>query len=183
MHETERRLEGRVAIVTGSGGTNEGLSIGRAIAVTLAQHGACVVVADRDAEAADVTVSDIAGRGGKAAAAIADLTEEAGCREVVEQAVSQWGKLDILVNNLGFTGSGGKVADIEVSDWDWVLDLNLKTTLLMSKHAIGAMNGGGAIVNVSSLSATRPGAATAYAVAKGAVETLTRAAALQYGPD
>ena len=178
---TERRLDGRAAIVTGSGGTAEGLSIGRAIAVLLAQHGSRVAVVDLVADAADFTMKEIGAGGGEACSVVADVTTEAGCAAAVDAVVEQWGRVDILVNNVGLTGDGAAVADVDVSEWDRLLDVNLKSTFLMSKFAIPAMPAGGAIVNISSLSAVRPGSATAYAVAKGGVETLTRATALQYG--
>jgi NAD(P)-dependent dehydrogenase (short-subunit alcohol dehydrogenase family) len=178
---SERRLEGRVAIVTGAGGTDEGVSIGRAIAVLLARHGAGVAVVDLNPDAADFTVKQIADHGGEACSVVADVTTDEGCEAAVATALETWGHLDVLVNNVGLTGPGAAVADIEVAVWDRLLDVNLKSTLLMSKFALPAMPTGGAIVNISSLSAFRPGVATAYAVAKGGVETLTRATALQYG--
>jgi NAD(P)-dependent dehydrogenase (short-subunit alcohol dehydrogenase family) len=179
---SERRLEGRVAVVTGAGGTSEGLSIGRAIAVVLARHGARVAVVDLDVDAADFTVKEIADGGGEACRVIADVTTDPGCERAVASAVDEWGRLDVLVNNVGLTGPGAAVADVDTAVWDRLLDVNLKSTLLMSKFAIPTMASGGVIVNISSLSAMRPGMATGYAVAKGGVETLTRATALQYGP-
>src|SRR5204862_8006830 len=103
---------------------------------------------------------------------------------MVEAAVERFGRLDFLDNNVGI-GSRGSVVDLDEYEWRRVMQVNVETMFLAAKYAIPAMRraGGGAIVNVSSISALRPRGLTAYTAAKGAVIALTRAMAVDHGPD
>jgi NAD(P)-dependent dehydrogenase (short-subunit alcohol dehydrogenase family) len=177
-------LAGKVAIVTGGGAQGDGIGNGRAAAILLARAGANVLVVDRDLALAERTVAMIAGEGGNAAAVCYDVTESGQCAAMVEDAVSRWGRLDCLDNNVGI-GSKGSVVEESEANWARVMQVNVDTMFLACKHAIPAMirtAGGGSIVNVSSISALRPRGLTAYSVSKGAVIALTKALAVDHGP-
>ncbi|HYB44103.1 MAG TPA: glucose 1-dehydrogenase [Candidatus Methylomirabilis sp.] len=175
-------LEGKVAIVTGGGAADDGIGNGRAAAILLAKAGARVLVVDRALGLAERTVAMIAEVGGKAAAFAADLTRAADCAAMVGAALDRFGRLDLLDNNVGI-GSRGSVVDESEENWRRVMQVNVETMFLAAKHAIPAMvrGGGGAIVNVSSISALRPRGLTVYSASKGAVIALTRAMAVDHG--
>ena len=177
-------LDGKVAIVTGGGAAGDGIGNGRAAAILLAKAGARVVVVDRAAELAARTVAMIEALGGKAIGCEADVTKPEDCRAMVEAALDRFGRLDLLDNNVGI-GSRGSVVEESQESWRRVMQVNVETMFLVAKHAIPAMirAGGGAIVNVSSISALRPRGLTAYSASKGAVIALTRAMAVDHGPD
>lgn len=176
-----RDLTGRVAIVTGGGALDDGIGNGRATAVLFARAGAQVVVVDRKVELAARTVEMIEAEGGSALAVAGDVTSDGDCAAIVSAAVEAFGGVDILDNNVGI-GSRGSVVDMEQTQWDRVMNVNVGSMFLMSKHAIPEMvkRGGGAIVNVSSISALRPRGLTAYSTSKGAVIALTRAMAVDH---
>src|SRR2546422_3754581 len=177
-------LEGKVAIVSGGGAAGDGIGNGRASAILLAKAGARVVVVDRDLALAEHTVKTIAGLPGEAIAVQADLTRSRDCAAMVEAALDRFGRLDLLDNNVGI-GSRGSVLDETEENWRRVMQVNVETMFLAAKHAIPAMRrgGSGAIVNVSSISALRPRGLTLYSTSKGAVIALTRAMAVDHGPD
>ena len=176
-------LGGKVAIVTGGGAAGGGIGNGRAAAILLARAGARVVVIDRAADVAEATVAMIRAAGGEAVAVKADVTRSEDCAAMVEAALDRFGRLDLLDNNVGI-GSRGSVVDESEENWRRVMQVNVETMFLAAKHAIPAMikGGGGAIVNVSSISALRPRGLTAYSASKGAVIALTRAMAVDHGP-
>ena len=175
-------LAGKVALVTGGGAVGDGIGNGRAAAILLGRAGVRVVVVDRDGGLAKRTVEMIAEVGGEAIALEADVTRAADCAAMVRAAVDRFGRLDFLDNNVGI-GSRGSVVDLAEDEWRRVMQVNVETMFLAAKHAIPAMRraGGGAIVNVSSISALRPRGLTAYTVSKGAVIALTRAMAVDHG--
>ena len=175
-------LTGKVAIVTGGGAAGDGIGNGRAAAILLAKAGARVVVVDRDGALAKRTVEMIGEAGGEAIALEADVTRSADCAAMVKAAVDRFGRLDLLDNNIGI-GSRGSVVDESEESWHRVMQVNVDTMFLAAKHAIPAMRkaGGGAIVNVSSISALRPRGLTAYSVSKSAVIGLTKAMAADHG--
>jgi len=175
-------LAGKVAIVTGGGAAGDGIGNGRAAAILLGKAGTRVVVVDRDAGLAKRTVEMIAAAGGEGIALEADVTRTADCAAMVQAALDRFGRLDFLDNNVGI-GSRGSVVDIGEDEWRRVMQVNVETMFLAARHAIPAMRrtGGGAIVNVSSISALRPRGLTAYTVSKGAVIALTRAMAVDHG--
>ncbi len=178
-------LSGKTAIVTGGGTAGEGIGNGRAAAILLARAGASVLVADLRGELAERTVAMFAAEGGAAAAWEGDVSEDAQCAAMVAAAVERFGRLDLLDNNVGI-GSRGSVVTEEAEVWRRVMRINVETMFLASKHAIPAMietGGGGAIVNVASISALRPRGLTAYSTSKGAVIALTRAMAVDHGLD
>jgi len=181
----DRELAGKAAIVTGGGAAEDGIGNGRAAAILLARAGASVLVVDRQLELAERTVAMIKNEGGKAAAFAADVTKAGDCKNLVAEAVERFGRLDILDNNVGI-GSAGSVVEETEERWNRVMMVNVNSMFLTSKYAIPAMiesGDGGAIVNVSSISALRPRGLTAYSASKGAVITLTRAMAVDHARD
>ena len=178
-------LAGKVAIVSGGGAAGDGIGNGRAAAILLARAGARVMVADLDAGLAGRTVEMIEAEGGSAAAVACDITVEGDCKRLVEAAVDRWGRLDFLDNNVGI-GSRGSVVDEKPEEYRRVMQVNVETMFLLSKHAIPAMirtARGGAIVNISSISALRPRGLTTYTTSKAAVIGLTQAMAVDHGRD
>ena len=178
-------LNGKVAIVAGGGAVADGIGNGRAAAILLAAAGVKVLVVDREQPLAERTVEMIAERGGESAAAPGNLTHSEDCRAVVDAAVARWGRLDILHNNIGI-GSARSVVDEDEETWRQVMDVNITPMFLMSKYAIPKMietAAGGAIINISSISAILPKGLTAYSTSKGAVLSLTQAMAVDHGKD
>jgi NAD(P)-dependent dehydrogenase (short-subunit alcohol dehydrogenase family) len=175
------RLAGKVAIVTGGGSRAAGIGTGRAAAVLFARHGARVLVVDRDEKAAQETVDMIGEDGGEAVVHAADLTVESDCAAMAAAAVERWGRIDVLDNNLGIEGPG-TILDIDGPTWDTVMRINVSTIVHASRAVIPVMaeGGGGAVVNLSSISAIRPRGLTPYTAAKGAVIALTRAMAIDH---
>ena len=178
------RLKDKVAIITGAGSRAEGIGNGRAAAILFAREGAKLLLADRDAQAAQATLDLIRAEGNDAVVHSADVTSSEDCRAMVRAVLDRWGRLDILHNNVGI-GSRGTVEEITEEDWERVQRVNVTSMMLTAKHAVPAMrdSGGGAIINVSSIAALRPRGLTAYSVSKGAVATLTQALAVDHGAD
>jgi NAD(P)-dependent dehydrogenase (short-subunit alcohol dehydrogenase family) len=178
-------LKGKVAIVAGGGGGLKGIGNGRAASILLAEAGAKVIVVDKDLSLAQNTVNMIKERDGEALGIGADLTKANECKKVVEFSLDNWGRLDILDNNIGIASKLSVVEETE-EHWERVMNINLKPMFLMSKYAIPAMinsGGGGSIVNISSISATRPKGLTSYSASKGAVLSLSQAMAVDHGKD
>jgi len=174
------RLEGKTAVVVGAGQTpGSTIGNGRATAVLFAREGAKVLVVDRDLASAGETVEMVAGEGGEAVAFEADITVEADCKALVADAVKRLGRLDILHNNVGIGEGDGSVQRLEEAAWDRILTVNLKAMWLTLKHALPAMRsqGGGSIVNISSLAAIAPAGIIAYEVSKAGVNKLTTSVA------
>jgi NAD(P)-dependent dehydrogenase (short-subunit alcohol dehydrogenase family) len=175
------RLEGKVAIVAGGGSRGPGVGTGRAAAVLFARNGARVLVVDRDEAAAKDTVDMITADGGEASAFAADLTAPGDCAEMAAAAVDRWGRIDVLDNNVGMEGPG-TILDVDPPGWDAVMTTNVTTVVNASRAVVPVMagGGGGAIINLSSISATRQRGLTPYTAAKGAVIALTRAMAIDH---
>ena len=178
-------LRDKVAIVAGGGAVGKDIGNGRAASILLADAGAKVLVADKDEILANNTVKMIQDRGGEAISVSGDLTKSDQCKEVVDLAIRSWGRLDILDNNIG-VASKLSVVDETEENWDKIMDVNLKPMFLMSKYAIPEMiksGNGGSIINISSISATRPRGFTTYSASKGAVLSLSQAMAVDHGSD
>ena len=183
--EDDEGLAGKVALISGGGAVGDGIGNGRAAAILLARAGTRVMVADRDASLAERTAEMIVAEGGTAAALAADVTEEADCRRLVEATVARFGRLDFLDNNVGIA-SRGSVVEERPDSYRRVMQVNVETMFLLSKYAIPAMiktANGGAIVNISSISALRPRGLTTYTTSKAAIIGLTRAMAVDHGRD
>jgi NAD(P)-dependent dehydrogenase (short-subunit alcohol dehydrogenase family) len=175
------RLEGKVAIITGGAH-----GMGAEEARLFAREGAKVAIADIREEDGRKVEAEIAEAGGQAMFVMLDVTKEDQWERVVDQVVAQFGKLNILVNNAGISGSNfDDLASTEA--WDLLMDVNAKGVFLGMKHAIPQMKkaGGGAIVNISSMSGfvgqtyVHPG----YNASKGAVRLATKAAAVQHAKE
>jgi NAD(P)-dependent dehydrogenase (short-subunit alcohol dehydrogenase family) len=173
------RLAGKVAIVTGAG-----MGIGRATALAVAAEGASVIVADRDIERGRHVAEEIAAAGGQAVFHPTDVSHSDQVQHMVAVAMERWGKLDVLVNNAG-VAIAGTVVDISEEDWKRVLDVNLTGVWRGMKYAIPHMiaAGGGSIVNVSSIQSFLGFRNwSGYAASKGAINSLTQQAAVEYAP-
>jgi NAD(P)-dependent dehydrogenase (short-subunit alcohol dehydrogenase family) len=175
------RLAGKVAIVTGGGSRGPGIGNGRAAAILFARERAKVVLVDRVAEWAEHTLGMIADERGDAFVVEADVTSDEDCRQVVQQTVARYGRIDILHNNVGIS-TAGSVLDTTDDDWDRVMRVNVDGIRRMSRQVIPvlASHGGGAIVNVSSVSSIRPRGLTAYSTSKGAINALSMAMAVDH---
>ena len=187
MHEQRLRLADKVAIVTGAGSSGPGVGTGKAISVLFAREGCRVALADRVSAHANETLTTIRDEGGEAFVEQVDVTRSDDCRRLVDAAMDRYGRLDIVVNNVGIIVPGN-VVTLEEEGWDRVLDTNLKSMMLMSKHAIPRMieGGGGTIINLSSFMSMRAGydvEPIAYSASKGGVNALTLAMASEHGRD
>jgi NAD(P)-dependent dehydrogenase (short-subunit alcohol dehydrogenase family) len=179
----QRRVEGKVAIVTGGGQVDgPGVGTGKASSILLARHGARVVLVDREPDRAQTTRKEIEQSGGTAIVVDGDVTKAADCERMTQTALDSFGRLDILVNNVGVS-TPGSVVDLPEETWGQMIDINLKSVYLVSKFAIPAMTatGGGSIVNISSIGALRSIGFAAYSAAKGGMISLSREMAAQHG--
>ncbi|HBE79353.1 MAG TPA: 3-oxoacyl-[acyl-carrier-protein] reductase [Firmicutes bacterium] len=171
------RLAREVAIITGGA-----RGIGRAIALALSAEGATVFLSDVS-EAVHETAAEIRNLGGQAASLVGNVTKEADCEAMVNEAVKTFGKLDILVNNAGIT-KDNLLLRMSEADWDAVLDINLKGTFLCTKAAIKPMmkQRSGKIVNIASVIGLmgNPGQAN-YSASKGGVIAFTKTMAKELG--
>ncbi|HEV2859549.1 MAG TPA: glucose 1-dehydrogenase [Pyrinomonadaceae bacterium] len=170
-----RELEGRVALVTGATS-----GIGHATALRFASEGARVALVGRDAGALSETAGEVAGHGGEALGVKADVTAEEDARRAVAETVEKFGGLDVLVNAAGII-SNGTVENTPLSDWDAMMDVNLRAVFHLMQLAVPHLERRpGNVVNVSSVTGLRafPGV-LAYCVSKAGVDQLTRCAALE----
>jgi len=171
------RLDGRVALVTGGGG-----AIGTAIAEGFAEAGAAIAIADRNAEAAEATVSALGSAGADAMAVVGDVTSETDVARTVEAARARWGRIDVLVNAAGI-GARAAAETYPLDRWRQVLDINLTGTFLFCRD-VGQMMltaQQGSIINIASIAGLvgyrgNP----AYLASKGGVVQLTRALAAEW---
>ena len=175
------RLQGKTAIVVGAGQTpGETLGNGRSMALLFAREGARVLCVDRVAERAEETAAMILAQGGQASAFTANITAAAECEALIQTGLSRLGRIDILVNNVGIGGGGdGPAHRLDEAAFDRILDVNLKGMWLTLKAAIPVMRdqGGGSIVNISSLAGIAGGNQLAYEISKAAVNRLTTSVA------
>lgn len=173
------RLDGDVAIVTGAGA-----GLGHAIAVMLADAGASVIAADKDAHLAQRTAGVIAAAGGKAAAVAADVSEPASVTAMVGAAIAHFGRLDILVNNAGIYPPAPRLPEIDWPAYEKTFAVNVFGMMRCISEAARQMQPGSRIINMSSMESIRPsGPNTAhYNTTKSAVNGLTRASAVDLAP-
>jgi len=180
------RMKGKVAIVTGAGSRAEGIGNGRAAAVLLAREGASVALLDAVAEWAEATRALIAADGGTSIVVPCDVTDEAAAAAAVRRTVEEFGRLDVLVNNVGIAGPFGSAVEVDIAEWERAMRVNVTSMVIMAKHAIPEMlkAGGGSIVNLSSVAGLTGGhARLLYATSKGAIVNMTRAMAAHHGRD
>lgn len=175
------RVEGKVALVTG-GASGIGLSSAR----LLAKEGAKVVIADFNVEGAQQAAAEISSQGGEAYGLYLDAGDESSIRKAVEFTVKQFGTITVLFNNVGLTNlqKDLDVVNMDLMEWDRLMNVNLKSVLLGSRFAIPHMieAGGGSIINTASMAGfTGDSIRSAYGASKAAVVNLTRYIATQYG--
>jgi NAD(P)-dependent dehydrogenase (short-subunit alcohol dehydrogenase family) len=171
-------LEGKVAIITGAGS-----GIGKAVSLLYAAEGAKIVVSDIAEKGGNETISEIKAKGGEAIFVKADTSRPDDSKNVVEQAVKQFGGLHIAVNNAGIGGPLGPLGEYPIDGWDKVIAINLSGVFYGLRYQIPAMlsSGGGSIVNVASiLGKVGAKGSVAYVAAKHGVIGLTETAALEY---
>ncbi|KAF2155591.1 NAD(P)-binding protein [Myriangium duriaei CBS 260.36] len=198
-----RSLKGAVAIVTGAGAAGDGIGNGRAAAILLAEAGARVVCVDLVLADAKRTVEMVEAEGGKGLALKVDVTVEDQCEAAVSKAVEAFGRVDVLVNNVGVGGARGTAVDVDLAEWTKGLEINVTSMMLMAKYAIPEMRRNaletesegreslwagrrwrGSIVNMGSVAGLRGGTPhLLYPTAKGAVVNMTRAMAAQHASD
>ncbi|MBH68420.1 MAG: 3-oxoacyl-ACP reductase [Rhodospirillaceae bacterium] len=178
-----QRLEGKVAIITGAGCVGPGWGNGRSMAYRFIEEGAHVFAVDIDESALTETIEKCEGLGGQLITHICDATRSNAVLKMVDTCVESFGRLDILVNNVGGSRRGGPV-QLSEEDWDSQIDYNLKTVFLGCKNALPHMErlGGGSIINIASTSGIRwsGSAQVAYAATKAGVIQLSRVVAVEY---
>jgi NAD(P)-dependent dehydrogenase (short-subunit alcohol dehydrogenase family) len=177
------RLQDKVCIITGAGG-----GMGRVAAQRFAAEGARVVVAEFNEAAGGETVTLVQAAGGEAIFAQVDVSKEDDARAMIDQAVATYGRVDVLYNNAGIMPEADhSVIDTDVGTWDQVMAVNLRGVFLGCKFAIPRMveQGAGSIINISSFVALLGCSVPqdAYTASKGAVLSLTRSLAVQFGPN
>ncbi len=173
------QLENKRAIVTGGAG-----GIGRAAALAFADEGARVAVVDVDAEGAAAVADAIVAAGGDAIALTADVSIDTDVRGVVDETVAAFGGIDVVFNNAGIVRRATAI-DTTVEEWDRVFGVNVRSIFLMAKFAVPVMadDGGGSMINTGSGWGLTGGAnALSYCASKGAVVNMTRALAIDHGP-
>jgi NAD(P)-dependent dehydrogenase (short-subunit alcohol dehydrogenase family) len=177
------RLEHKVALITGAGSIGPGWGNGKATAVLFAREGAKVFGVDLNLDAANETKGLIEGERGICATHAADVSKAQSVNAMVEACVAAFGRIDVLVNNVGIARTGGIVTTDE-ADWDLVTDVNQKSVYLVCKHVVPIMErqGSGAIVNIASVAAHRWTGINyaSYYATKGAVVSLSRGIALEF---
>jgi NAD(P)-dependent dehydrogenase (short-subunit alcohol dehydrogenase family) len=177
------RLKDKVALITGSAG-----GMGQAAAELFAREGASVIVTDIAVEAGEQTAQHIRDAGGKAIFVKADVANEEDVRRLVAKSIDAYGHIDILYNNAGIMpDDDGGVTELNEATWNHIMDVNLKSAFLCTKHVVPHMirqGRGGSIINVASFVAfmgcTVP--QDAYTASKGGMLSLTKSFAIQYGP-
>jgi NAD(P)-dependent dehydrogenase (short-subunit alcohol dehydrogenase family) len=181
--EMGERLKGKVAIVTGAGCVGQGWGNGNATAVLFAREGAKILAVDINLAAAEETKAIIDREGGESMACCADVSKSEDVRAFVARCIEAYGRIDILHNNVGIGILGGPV-ELSEEEWDRVNDVNAKSVFLTCKYVLPYMEkqGGGAIVNVSSLASICDNGTPyiAYSASKAAVNQMTQSIAMQY---
>jgi NAD(P)-dependent dehydrogenase (short-subunit alcohol dehydrogenase family) len=177
------RLQDKVALVTGAGCVGPGWGNGRATAVRFAQEGAKIFAADKSGEAMKETLARVAEFGGTIRAHECDVTSSASVKAMVDVCMTAFGRIDVLVNNVGGSAAGGPV-ELSEEAFDAQLDYNLKSVFLTCKHVLPIMEkqGGGSIINLASTSGLRwtGSAQIGYATSKAGVIQFSRVVAVQY---
>jgi NAD(P)-dependent dehydrogenase (short-subunit alcohol dehydrogenase family) len=177
------RLQDKVALVTGAGCVGPGWGNGRATAVVFAREGAKVFAVDKNAEAMKETLDLIGEAGGTVRAHQCDVTQSGEIKAMIEACLAAFGRIDILVNNVGGSAAGGPV-ELSEAAWDGQLSYNLTSVFLACKHVLPVMErqGGGSIINLASTSGLRwtGSPQVGYAASKAGVIQLSRVVAVQY---
>ena len=175
------RLKDKTAIVMGGGQTpGDTIGNGRATSLLFAREGASVVVVDARLDSARETVAMIEAEGGRAIAVEADATREADCNRVVETCTAEFGRVDVLHNNVGIGGGDAGPAHVTEEAWDRILDVNLKSVVFPCKAALPVMRAqeSGSIVNISSIAAVCSTGIVAYKTSKAGMNAYTQSLAI-----
>ena len=179
------RLKDKVAMIVGAGSIGPGWGNGKATAVAMAREGAKVFCVDVNHAAAEETATIIMQEGGLALPFRADVTKDADVEAMVRACIADFGRIDVLDNNVGIAEVGG-VVELSEQMWDRVLDVNLKSAFLTMKHVIPLMvvQGGGSIINISSIASIRHLGLSyvSYATTKAAMNQMTRTTAVEFAP-
>ncbi len=174
------RLAGRAAIITGGDS-----GIGRAVAIAYAREGADVLVSylnSQEDEDAGETARLVEAAGRRCVLVPGDIAEPAHCREIVARAVSEFGRLDVLVNNAAFQRTYGTIEDIPDDEWDYTFRTNIGAMFYLAKAAVPHMRPGSSIINTSSIQSDKPSPnLLAYAATKGAISNFTAGLAQMLG--
>lgn len=173
-----KRFNGKVAFVTGAAS-----GIGRATAVAFASEGARVAILDRTEDGLRDTADAIRNAGGEVLVIACDVSKPEQVEAAVARTVETFGRLDVAFNNAGVENKAAPVAEIELDEWDRILDINLRGTFICMKHELAQMvrQGSGVVINTSSGAGVRGVAGgAAYAASKHAIIGLTKSAALDY---
>lgn len=174
--QSTQRLAGKVAIVTGAGQTpGQGLGNGRATAYLFAEHGAKVLLVDRDEASLTESESQILKSGGVCQKLKMDVTQPADCEQMASVCLDAFGRIDILHNNVGIGTRDSSVSRIELEDWQRIFDVNLTSMMLTSKAVLPTMRAqeAGVILNISSVAAIAATNMVAYKTSKAGVMALT----------
>lgn len=176
------RLDGKIVIITGAGqqpGATPGN--GRATAIRFAEEGATCVLVDINHDWADETREMI---GGDAIVIAADVTDEAACQDIVARTLADFGRIDVLHNNVGMSKGDRATTDLDAEVWDRIMTLNLKSMFMLCKATLPSMraNGSGAINTISSTSSLSMRPTVAYKTSKGAINTFTQHIAAENAP-
>lgn len=172
-------LKGKTAIITGGA-----CGIGRATAHLFAREGAAVVIADRNEPSGQAVAGEITALGGRAIFESANVTRATDCQRVVERSIREFGGIHVLFNNAGIIRRAS-IVELSEQDWDRVMTVNVKSVFLMSRQVVPLMAqaGGGSIINMASGWGLNGGPkAAVYCASKGAVVLLTKAMAVDHGP-
>jgi len=175
------RVHNKVILVTGSGG-----GIGEGIAKRLAEEGAIVVVNDIQPQAGQAVVAAIVAAGGRASFCAADMTQTDQVQALVAHAVKQHGRLDVVVNNAGWTHRNRPALEVSEDEFDKCFAVNMKSIYLSTVHAVPVFRqqGGGVFINIASTAGVRPRPGlTWYNGSKGAVIITSKSLAAELGPD
>lgn len=184
-----KRLVGKVAIVTGAASAGEGTGNGTAISTLFAREGASVILVGRTPERAKKLEDEIRHEGGTATTILADIAEQDQVEAMISSVVKQYGRLDILCNNVGI-GGPGMVTNLEEDVWERAISVNLTGTMWCCRYAIPHMrtSGGGSIINISTIAAVRgfqrgTTGFTPYAATKAGIAGMSLAMAADYAQD
>jgi NAD(P)-dependent dehydrogenase (short-subunit alcohol dehydrogenase family) len=179
----DKRLERKIAIVTGAGQTpGDTIGNGRAISVLFARAGAKVMLVDLRPDSARETQAMIEREGGEGIVFAADVSRAEDCRRMAEKCAEMYGRIDILVNNVGIGGEDRGPVDLKEEVWDRIFRMNLKSMFLTCKYVLPYMEkqGSGSIVNISSVAAVCAVSMLAYKTSKAGVNALTHSIAMKY---
>src|SRR6185437_11272264 len=177
------RLQDRIAIITGAGSVGPGWGNGRATAVRFAEEGAKIFAVDRNPDSTKETVERVKAVGGEIVVHACDVTDSSSVAAMAKACLDRFGRIDVLMNNVGGSAHGGPV-EMSEEVWDAQVDFNLKSVFLTCKHVLPVMEQQerGSIINVASTSGIRFTGAfqVGYAATKAGVIQLSRAVAVQY---